>query len=327
MEECEAYSKSTSGMGGSSSSGGGMGMGQSSSDNYTHISTDKNDKNTNLSDREKDRDRERERLLAIAGNTYNPHSQSKPPFITIPPSHIQSHTHPNNPSVKVIHLLVMDNTNTSQGSNKPSQVLKEKNQIERKVNIFASNIWGNVNVITTMQSQRMKGYVSVQEGAMMIIACDLSFHVLREFDAMVTSLSSTKPYNTQSQSTITTTIDSLYSSPSTLQYKKTIKSLINELSSHSTYTSTISLKSNQTNQANRFNVNNLYSPVGGGTNISGGKGSSSGSWGGISGGSNAQNAQYQANSQWMCKDSFLYSIIDDKFDYLSYSPSALSKSI
>jgi hypothetical protein len=179
----------------------------------------------------------------------------------------------------------------------PPQVIKERALIERKINVFATGMWGTVSVITVSQSQRTKGYNGQQgQPDTFIVASEVPILILRELGSTIIKSYQHLQQSNQSQHT-QNILEGFYSSSIVSAYKKNLKMVVLELSH---------IPSLKTPQAT---VNTLSS------------GNVSGTGTGAGGGGNPSHM----NLQQSLRDVFLYSIIDDKFDLLSYSPLALTR--
>jgi hypothetical protein len=185
---------------------------------------------------------------------------------------------------------------------------KEKIQVEKRVTAFAVSMWGNVSVHVT-QSQRMRGYhagLQTHPEAAIVIACELPFHLMRDLGSIVMRISSLcLPLSQAHSNSITppgTLMSSFFSSPAALPFKRFLKAVVTELSHVST-----SYPHSHSSQATK-------NPLSGAA------------------ATNASHTLLTAQSPTLSaaisppKSAFLYSITDDKFDFISYSPSALARS-
>ena len=185
---------------------------------------------------------------------------------------------------------------------------KEKIQVEKRVTAFAVSMWGNVSVHVT-QSQRMRGYhagLQTHPEAVIVIACELPFHLMRDLGSIVMRISSASlPLSQTHSHSITppsTLMSSFYSSPAAMSFKRILKAVVNELSHVST-----SYPHSHSSQA-------IKNPLSGAA------------------ATNTSHTLLTAQSPTLSaavappKNAFLYSITDDKFDFISYSPSALARS-
>ena len=256
-----------------------------------------------------------------------------------PNSHTRSTTIKS--AIQTISLIILDTQSMSVndkerdrpvgvGKASASLAAKEKIQIEKKVLQFANTMWNNC-VVNVIQSQRIRGnHTATQSGleGVVILASELPFYLIRDLGSIILRISSssssssatTSSSSSFSSSNLTShnisqplsninsnsnsnnnvnniTINNnklfqiFYSSPLSLPFKKVLKAIVIELSH-------LSISSARNLHPGSVLVNStpsLVSPLG---NV------------------NNQN-----------RDVFLYSICDDKYDFISYSPTALTRVI
>jgi hypothetical protein len=246
---------------------------------------------------------------APATSTGSPHRAPRTPQL------------PSKPHVYHIMLVILDAPSitasdkerdrpVSGGKASATLAAKEKIQVEKRVTAFAVSMWGNVSVHVT-QSQRMRGYhtgLQTHPEAAIVIACELPFHLMRDLGSIVMRISSASlPLSQAHSNSITppsTLISSFYSSPAALPFKRLLKAAVTELSHVST---SYSHSHSHSSQA-------IKNPLSGTAATS------------------ASHTLLTAQSPTLSaaiappKSAFLYSITDDKFDFISYSPSALARS-
>jgi hypothetical protein len=173
------------------------------------------------------------------------------------------------------------------------------------VGVFANTMWGAssaVSVVTvTASPQRVRGHNwgLGQNNDGVIIACELPFLLIRDLGSTIMRVSlpsNANPNpNPNPNSSHRSVLEAFYSSPTCAPFKKMIKVIVTDLS----HLSVLTIKTSTPLQPSVHTNSNLGS-----------------------------NSSYTSNQiQVTNREVFLYSIIDDKFDFFSYSPSALSRAI
>lgn len=190
---------------------------------------------------------------------------------------------------------------------------KEKIQVEKRVTAFAVDMWGVVSVHVT-QSQRMRGHhagAQTHLDGVIVIACELPFHLMRDLGSIVmrvsslsTPLSQTHSHSIAPPSNL---ISSFYSSPAASPFKRFLKAVVSELSHVS-----VSHSHSHSHPSQAFR-----------NQLSGATAASASAFHSLS---TVQSPTLPA-ANCPPRDAFLYSITDDKFDFISYSPTALARSI
>lgn len=224
---------------------------------------------------------------------------------------------PQGPRVQTRHviLVILDTPNlaasdkerdrpVSGGKALVTQAAKEKVQIEKRVTAFASSMWGSVTLFVT-HSQRMRSNHTNIQGqgqgqgleSITVVACELPFYTVRDLGSVISRINTSTlplPLHSHSIAPASTLIGSFLSSASAAPYKKYLKSVLAELSCMAP-SPPQSVKSTASGP-----------PSTGAAATSGLQ----------------TNTPQQQN---LSKDIFLYSISDDKFDFISYSPTALAR--
>ena len=242
---------------------------------------------------------------AVTTNNTNPPSRLQ---------HIKS-------TAQSVSLIILDNQSISVSDKERDRVVsggkalatlaaKEKVQIEKKVLIFANSMWTNC-VVNTIPSQRIRGNhtaTPMSLEASVVLACELPFHLVRDLGSIILKISasfysslnlppttansnSNSISNTNSNSfknVNTSSLEIFYSLPTSLPYKKILKATITELSHFTVLSSRNLYPGSVLASSVSYTVPNI----------------------------NIQNHN---------RDVFLYSIGDDKYDLISYSPLALSR--
>ena len=259
--------------------------------------------------------------LALNFGSNSPHPQTRIPQGT-------------RPLTRHVTLVMVDSANAissekdrdrpvSGGRAIAAQAAKEKIQVERKVHAFASSMWGSVTLLVT-PSLRLRGNHTVsasatqaQQDGVVIISCDAPFHLVRELGSVITRLCSSSQLSHHQSPLLGGPTPSLLgafcSSTAAAPYKRFLKAVAAELS----YAPT------PLHQHQQFKATSSSSS------------SSSSSAAMTAGAVGAQTAsQSQAPSQSQTpsthtplRNAFIYSVTDDKFDFISYSPSILSRGI
>ena len=228
----------------------------------------------------------------------------------IPPSRLQNIK----PTTQSVSLIILDNQSISVSDKERDRAVsggkalatlaaKEKIQIEKKVLIFANSLWGNC-VVSTIQSQRIRGNHTVpplSSESFVVVACELPFHLIRDLGSIILKISASffslnlPQANSNSNSNPNSfknvnrsSLEIFFSLPTSLPFKKILKATITELS-HFTV-----LSSRNSHPGSVLSSSILSTiPI--------------------------------INTQNQNRDIFLYSIVDDKYDLISYSPTALSR--
>lgn len=184
-----------------------------------------------------------------------------------------------------------------------TQAAKEKVQIEKRVTAFACSMWGSVTLYVT-HSQRMRSNHPNIQGqgqgqgleSVTVVACELPFHIVRDLGSVIARISTSTPLvslHSNSISPAGTLIGTFLSSASAAPYKKYLKTVLSELSCMA-----ISLQSVKSTASGLL----------------------------FTGAAATSGLQtHTAIQQNLTKDVFLYSISDDKFDFISYSPTTLAR--
>ena len=200
-----------------------------------------------------------------------------------------------------------------------AQAAKEKIQVERKVHAFALAMWGTVTLVVT-QSLRVRGNHTVslsatqaQQDGVVVISCEAPFCLVRELGSVITRLCSTSQLSSHHQSPLLggpnhSLIGAFCSSSAAAPYKRSLKAVVAELSYAPTplqhQLKAISSSSSSSSVAITTGAVSAQAP------------------------SQTQTPQGQTPSSLTpLRDAFIYSVIDDKFDFISYSPSILSRGI
>ena len=117
-----------------------------------------------------------------------------------------------------------------------TQAAKEKVQIEKRVTAFAFNMWGSVTLHVT-HSQRMRSNHPTIQGqgleSITVVACELPFHVVRDLGSVISRINTSTPSlppHSHSIAPASTLIGSFLSSASASPYKKSLKTVLAELS-------------------------------------------------------------------------------------------------
>lgn len=182
-----------------------------------------------------------------------------------------------------------------------TQAAKEKIQIEKRVTAFACSMWGSVTLYVT-HSQRMRSNHPNIQGqgleSVTVVACELPFYIVRDLGSVIARVSTSTPLLSLQSHTISpagTLIGTLLSSASAAPYKKYLKTVLAELSCMALSLQTV-----------KSTASGLLST---GTAATSGL------------------QTHTPSQQNLTKDVFLYSISDDKFDFISYSPTALARCV
>ena len=169
------------------------------------------------------------------------------------------------------------------------------------------------------QSLRLRGNHTVsisttqaQQDGVVVISCEVPFHLVRDLGTVITRLCSTNQLSLYHQAAQLggpnhSLLGAFWSSTAAAPYKRSLKAVVAELS----YAPT-PLQQQQQQQMKMFSSTTATAT--------------------------AVCAQIQTQTQALSqtqtstvhsplRDAFLYSVIDDKFDFISYSPSALSRGI
>ena len=260
--------------------------------------------------------------LALNFGSNSPHPHSHPnPQTRIPQG--------TKPMTRHVTLVMVDSANVissekdrdrpvSGGRAVAVQAAKEKIQVERKVHAFASSMWGTVTLVV-IQSLRVRGNHTVslsttqaQQDGVVVISCDAPFFLVRELGSVITRMCSTSQLSSHHQSPLLgganhSLIGAFCSSTAAAPYKRSLKAVVAELSyaptplQYQLKTISSSSTSSSTMTAGAVGTQTL---------------------------SQSQTLQGQTPSTLSpLRDAFIYSVIDDKFDFLSYSPSILSRGI
>ena len=254
----------------------------------------------------------------MANTTANPNTHNTHSAQFRIPQHVKAVT-------VSVSLIILDLTTSSAGERdkdtrpslggkaSASQAAKEKIQIEKKVSQFATSMWGN-NVVSVLQSQRMRGNHATSQvlDSFVIVACELPFHLVRDLGSIISRISAsyssslvqgpsqlpsggnTSTNSTNSTAANTAILNAFYSSPLALPFKRTLKAAVTELSH-------LSLPQPPPQPLTR----NLGSTIP----------------------NSVTSSSPQGTALCKLRDVFLFSSTDEKFDFLSYSPIALTRVI
>ena len=186
-----------------------------------------------------------------------------------------------------------------------TQAAKEKVQIEKRVTAFACSMWGSVTLYVT-HSQRMRSNHPNIQGqgqgqgleSVTVVACELPFYIVRDLGSVIARISTSTPIlslHSNSISPAGTLFGTFLSSASAAPYKKYLKTVLAELSCMALSLQTVKSTASGLPSTGAAATSGLQT--------------------------------HTPSQQNLTKDVFLYSISDDKFDFISYSPTALARGV